>query len=59
MIDRMRFKSLLDPKFKYRSAAKTDVRKTFQRIKREQRKAQSQPDAKAAPSSPRERPARR
>jgi hypothetical protein len=55
----MRFKSLLDPQFKYRSAAKTDVRKTFQRIKREQRKAQSQTDAKPAPSAPRERSARK
>jgi hypothetical protein len=31
----MAFKSLLDPSFKYRSAALTDVRKTFERIRRE------------------------
>ena len=33
----MRFKSILDPDFKYRNAASTDVRKTFERIRREQR----------------------
>ena len=33
----MAFKSILDPDFKYRNAASTDVRKTFERIKREQR----------------------
>ena len=36
----MRFKSVFDPDFKYRSAASTDLRKTFERIKREQGKAQ-------------------
>jgi hypothetical protein len=30
-------KSILDPSFKYRSAASTDVRKTFDRIRRQQR----------------------
>ena len=30
-------KSILDPTFKYRSAASTDVRKTFERIRRQQR----------------------
>jgi hypothetical protein len=33
----MSFKSILDPQFKYRNAASTDVRKTFERIRREQR----------------------
>ena len=33
----MSFRSILDPEFKYRNAASTDVRKTFERIRREQR----------------------
>lgn len=33
----MSFKSILDPEFKYRNAASTDVRKTFERIRRELR----------------------
>ena len=33
----MSFKSILNPEFKYRNAASTDVRKTFERIRREQR----------------------
>jgi hypothetical protein len=33
----MAFKSILDPEFKYRNAASTDVRKTFERIRRELR----------------------
>jgi hypothetical protein len=33
----MSFKSILDADFKYRNAASTDVRKTFERIRREQR----------------------
>jgi hypothetical protein len=36
----MTFKSVLDPEFVYRSADCTDVRLTFERIRREQRKAQ-------------------
>lgn len=36
----MKFKSILDPEFKYRNAASTDVRKTFERIRREQRQEQ-------------------
>ena len=36
----MAFKSVFDPDFKYRSADLTDVRLTFARIRREQRRAQ-------------------
>ena len=47
----MAFKSVLDPKFKYRSAVATDVRKTFERARREQqlqkeRRAEQQPNDK-------------
>lgn len=41
------FKSLLDPEFKYRNAASTDIRKTFERIRREQRLAKVQPEGAA------------
>lgn len=42
------FKSLLDPDFKYRNAASTDLRKTFERIRRErQREDGSCDDGKA------------
>ena len=40
----MSFKSILDPQFKYRNAASTDVRKTFERIRREQERRYSTPD---------------
>jgi hypothetical protein len=33
----MTFRSILDPSFKYRNAASTDVRETFKRIRREAR----------------------
>jgi hypothetical protein len=55
----MKFKTLFDPEFKYRSSAKTDVRKTFLRIKREQRKAQSQANANGVRSSPTQRSGRK
>lgn len=42
----MAFKSILDPTFKYRNALSTDVRKTFERIRREQRLKQQPEDAK-------------
>lgn len=38
-MDPLKPSSLLDPKFRYVSAAATDVRKTFDRIKREQKRA--------------------
>ena len=38
----MAFKSLLDPSFTYRNAASTDLRLTFERIKREQREKRRQ-----------------
>lgn len=36
----MKYKSILDPNFKYRNSLSTDVRKTFERIRREQRLVQ-------------------
>jgi hypothetical protein len=38
----MAFKSLLDPSFNYRNSASTDVRLTFERIRREQREKRRQ-----------------
>jgi hypothetical protein len=38
----MSFKSILDPEFKYRNAASTDVRKTFERIRREQQRMEQE-----------------
>jgi hypothetical protein len=40
---RCAMKSILDPTFRYTSSANTDLRKTFARIRRENRK-QSQPE---------------
>ena len=39
-------KSILDPSFKYTPSVETDLRKTFARVRRDQRKAQQ-----AAPPS--------
>lgn len=39
-------KSILDPTFRYVSAAHTDIRRTFARIKREQQKAREAEVAK-------------
>ena len=44
-------KSILDPTFRYTSSANTDLRKTFARIRRENRK-QSQGSNRAAPDAP-------
>ena len=38
----MGFKSILDSEFKYRNAASTDVRKTFERIRREQQRVEQE-----------------
>jgi len=39
-------KSLLDPTFKYRNAASTDVRLTFERVRREQEALRKHDSAK-------------
>jgi hypothetical protein len=36
----MAFKSILDPAFKYRTAVSTDIRETFERVRREQQLVQ-------------------
>lgn len=40
----MNEKSILNPKFKYTSATKTDIKKTFKRIREEQAKAKQNQD---------------
>lgn len=35
-------KSILDPSFRYTNAASTDLKKTFERVRREQRKQRQQ-----------------
>jgi hypothetical protein len=42
-------KSILDPSFRYTSSANTDIRKTFARARREQRRAA---EIEAFPSKP-------
>ena len=42
----MKPKSILDPDFKYIPAAKTDLKKTFARIRRELKEAKAQQDLK-------------
>ena len=44
----MAFKSLLDPTFTYRNAANTNVRATFERVRREQQEARRQRECDAA-----------
>jgi hypothetical protein len=39
----MAFKSILDPAFKYRTAVSTDIRETFERVRREQQSFQQKP----------------
>jgi hypothetical protein len=46
----MAFKSIFHREFKYRNADCTDVRLTFERIRREQRRAQRAAQAEAATS---------
>ena len=38
----MKYKSILDPNFKYRDSRSTDLRKTFERVRREQRLSRQQ-----------------
>jgi len=38
-------KSILDPSFRYTKSVETDLRKTFARIRREQRKQQQEVEA--------------
>ena len=42
------FKSILDPEFQYRNAASTDVRKTFERIRRQQRLEQHRKEGQSS-----------
>jgi hypothetical protein len=44
-------KSILDPTFRYTSSANTDVRKTFARIRREQKQRERALAAANAPSN--------
>lgn len=44
-------KSILDPTFRYTSSANTDLRKTFARIRRENRKLAQPVRTKAEPSN--------
>lgn len=44
-------KSILDRSFKYTPAAKTDIRKTFERIRRERESNERERAAKVAPIS--------
>ncbi len=45
-------KSILDPTFRYTSSANTDLRKTFARIRRENRKQAQGTSNRAAPEAP-------
>ena len=42
-------KSILDPTFRYTSSANTDLRKTFARIRRENRKQSQQENSENTP----------
>ena len=44
-------KSILDPTFRYTSSANTDLRKTFARIRRENKKLAQPAHTKAEPSN--------
>jgi len=46
---KMPSKSLLDPTFRYRNAASTDVRATFERVRREQEALRKRDSAKVVP----------
>jgi hypothetical protein len=47
----MAFRSILDQNFKYRNAASTDLSKTFERIRREQRGATNDPRTTNSPGA--------
>jgi hypothetical protein len=47
----MAFRSILDQNFKYRSAASTDLSKTFERIRREQRVVSNESRSTDIPSA--------
>lgn len=42
-------KHILDKTFRYRPSHETDIRKTFERVRREMSKAQEQADKKVVP----------
>ncbi len=42
-------KSILDPSFRYRPSVATDIRATFVRVRREQRKQSPNPSAARSP----------
>ena len=44
-------KSILDPTFRYTNSANTDIRRTFARIRREQKKRERTGIAAAAPAN--------
>jgi len=44
-------KSILDPTFRYTNSANTDVRKTFARIRREQKQRERNDATAAAPAN--------
>lgn len=43
----MKPKSILDPSFRYVPSTSTDIRKTFARVRRQQRQAQADPPSPA------------
>lgn len=50
-------KKLLDPSFIYRNAANTDVRRTFERVRREQQEAMRKRELSAVTGNPSQRSA--
>jgi len=47
-MDLSNMKSILDPSFRYIPAVETDIRKTFNRVRREQQAAQNKKVAESA-----------
>jgi hypothetical protein len=45
-------KSILDPSFHYRSSVETDLRKTFARVKRAQRRQEQKRTGITSPAAP-------